>query len=271
MTYHFNRKFLIILFLVLLYLPGMLLADIAILVHGYHTGGKTWRASGITQVLASKGWYDISFSGITPENNGKYIVAVELPAKAPIEVQANYLSQYIAEISQKNPQHKIHLIAHSAGGIVARLALVNNYANFVKGNNKEFIPIVQLITIASPHLGSPIAEMLYSAASDTPIGFFAPFIGLDEINDAEVLYKQLSREHKNNFLYWLNRQPHPPIKYISIVRADGSLLSGDIYVPPHSQNMAFIPAINQHSQVVLTPGDHALKFNDGIIISHLLP
>lgn len=266
----FKRKLLFILLLIFLFSPGIIWADITILIHGYHTGAKTWRNTGIIRVLSSRGWHDISYSGQTLGNSGKYLIAVELPSKAPIEVQSAYLSQYLSDIAKSNPRHKIHLVAHSAGGIAARLTLVNNYSSFMSGKSSEFIPVVQLITIATPHLGSPIAEMLHSASA-TPIGFFAPFFGMDEINDAEILYKQLSREHKNGFLYWLNRQQHPPIRYTSIVRADGSLISGDIYVPPHSQNMAFIPAINRHSQLILTLGDHGLKFNDGIIISHLLP
>ncbi|MCK5666031.1 MAG: hypothetical protein KAI17_21225 [Thiotrichaceae bacterium] len=270
MQNHLKKFSLIIFLFILIASPGLLLADIVVLVHGYHTSSKTWRSSGIMQLFAINGWKDISDSGQTSVNYNKFIIAVELPSKSPIEVQADYLSFYLATIAKQNPGHKIHLVAHSAGGLVARLSLVNKYRDFFNNEQTEFFPIEQLITIATPHLGSPIAEMLHSA-SDTPIGFFAPFVGMDEINDSEILYKQLSREHKNGFLYWLNRQPHPPIRYTSIVRADGSLISGDIYVPPHSQNMAFVPVINQHSHLILTPGDHALKYNDGIIISHLLP
>ena len=263
-----NLSRLLLISLVLF--PALAFADIAILIHGYHSGSKSWRNSGISSVLFSKGWHDISLSGKTLQSSGKYFIAVELPSKAPIDVQSNYLSQYLRDIVEQNPAHKIHLIAHSAGGIVARLSLVKNYKQFIDNNDNAFLPVVQLITIATPHLGSPIAEMAHSA-SDTPISVFAPLFGLDEINQAEILYKQLSREHKNNFLYWLNRQPHPPIRYTSIVRADGSLITGDVYVPPHSQNMAFVPAIKQQSHLVLTPGNHKLKASDGIVISHLLP
>ena len=280
------KYFLIRLFLISLWLfPSLVFADIAILIHGYNTNSHTWRNSGITSILATKGWHDISYSGQTLNQSGKYLISVQLPAKSPIDVQANYLSQYLSQIVNNNPGHKIHLIAHSAGGIVARLTLVKNYSAFIyetKLNDKErsnkkpndkkfqFFPIVQLITIATPHLGSPIAEMAHTA-SDTPIGFFAPFFGMDEINDAEILYQQLSREHKSHFLYWLNRQAHPPIKFISIVRADGSLLKGDIFVPPRSQNMSEIKVLSKDSYFILTPGDHGLKYSDGIIISNLLP
>ncbi len=264
------RTFLV---LVLIILPGYVLADIAVLIHGYHSSGHTWRNNGITSLLASNGWKDTGT--YTPQgyidlfnqplsNSGKQLITVELPSEASVEVQANLLNQYIDDISQRFPDQKIHLIAHSAGGIVTRLALVNNYTQADKYN------VAQLITIASPHLGSPIANMA-EKASDTPIGFFAPIIGASEINRAEHLYRQLGKEDVNHFLYWLNQQAHPPMHYSSIIRADGSIIDGDWLVPPRSQNMAYVPAIGSGAQVFLTQGRHRLSYADAHIIIRLLP
>ncbi|MCU7837207.1 MAG: hypothetical protein KZQ83_18440 [gamma proteobacterium symbiont of Taylorina sp.] len=264
-----------IFLLSLLLFPILSAADIAVFVHGYNSSGNTWRNSGIVPLLVRHGWNDPAYSQYPLSQSGKHIVTVELPARAPVEIQASYLSLYLKDISKQFPQQKIHLIAHSAGGVVVRLALVNSYLNFIQTdqtqkNGNKFIPVVQLITIATPHLGSPVAEWAHSA-SDTPISILAPFVGMDEINQAEILYKQMSRPHKNQFLYWLNQQPHPPIIYTSIIRADDSLISGDWYVPPYSQNMSSIPAISSQSQIILTPGNHGLKFNDGMLLINLLP
>lgn len=258
------------LFFILLLSPAIALADILVLVHGFHGSGGSWRNKGIVHALASQGWHDSGFYAPLLGNIGypaqtlskleKQLVTAELPSEAPVEIQAELLSQYLKDINQRFPLQSIHLVGHSAGGIVARLALLRN----------PELPIIQLITIATPHLGSPMAEMA-EKASDTPIGFFAPFIGANEINRAEVLFGQLGREKENYFLFWLNRQPHPDIAYISIARASGSLLKGDIYVPPYSQNMAFVPAIGNRSQLLLTPGDHQLKYPDGLLLSRLLP
>jgi len=263
-----------VLLLLCLLFPGLLLADIAVFVHGYNSNGNTWRNSGIVPLLVQHGWNDPAFSPFELSQTGQHIVTVELPARAPVEIQASHLSFYLKNISDQFPQQKIHLIAHSAGGVVARLALINHYQDLIQGaQNKsksdEFIPIVQLITIATPHFGSPVAEWAHSA-SDTPIGLFAPFVGMDEINQAETLYKQMSRPHKNYFLYWLNQQPHPPILYTSIIRADDSLISGDWYVPPYSQNMSAIAAVDSQSRTILTPGNHGLKFQDGLLLINLL-
>lgn len=248
-------------------------ADIAVLVHGYHSSGNGWRYNGITRTLASSGWNDAGFYnpqgnfnlfGNALSNSGKHLVTAELPSEAPVEIQANLLTQYLNDISTRFPEQKIHLVAHSAGGIVTRLSLVNNYAQGQQYN------VVQLITIATPHLGSPIARMV-DKASDTPIGIIAPLLGADEINRAEILYKQLSPEDKNYFLFWLNRQPHPPMKYTSIIRGDGSIMKGDWLVPPNSQKMALVPAIGANAQTIHTPGDHNLKYADGFLIQQLLP
>lgn len=259
--------------LFIFFISGYVQADIAVLVHGYHSSGNTWRYNGITQLLGNNGWNDAGFYtlqgnhnlfGKTLSNSGKYLVTAELPSEAPVEIQANLLTQYLNDIKHRFPQQKIHLVAHSSGGIVTRLALVNNYSQ-----NEQF-NVTQLITIATPHLGSPIARMV-NRASDTPIGIIAPLIGADEINRAEVLYKQLSPEDKNHFLFWLNRQAHPPMKYTSIIRGDGSIMKGDWLVPPGSQNMARIPTIGVKAQTIRTPGDHDLKYADGFLLIRLLP
>ncbi|MDX2506201.1 MAG: alpha/beta fold hydrolase [Gammaproteobacteria bacterium] len=265
-----------VLLLISLLLPGFVAADIAVLIHGYHSSGKPWRHIGIVHALVSNGWNDagdyvpvlgnIGIPGHTLSGTGKHVVTVELPSESPVEVQADLLNLYLAAMSTLFPQQKIHLIAHSAGGIVARLALVRNTLY-----SEKPLPVVQLITIATPHLGSPMAEIAEMAA-DSPLSFFAPLFGVNEINRAEILYSQLGREKENYFLYWLNRQPHPAIAYTSIVRADDSLFSGDVLVPSANQNMAYVPAIGPaQNQLLLTPGNHKLKYADGLLLRRLLP
>ena len=256
-------------------------ADIALLVHGYHSSGKAWRSSGIITQLKTKDWYDaglftpqgylaplvdLSLHNAPMTNKGKYLVTAELPSEAPIEIQAAMLDKYLTYIYTHFPQQVIHLIAHSAGGIVARLTLVNNYQQKAPSHFNIF----QLITIATPHLGSPIAKMAHRAAN-SPIGVIAPLVGANEINRAQTLYQQLAQEDKNPFLFLLNRQAHPPMYYTSIIRGNGSLLKGDWLVPPLSQNMALVPAIGSHARAIITAGDHDLKYQDAIILMALLP
>lgn len=261
----------IIAFLILL-IGSYAHADIAVLIHGYHSTGNTWRSNNITRVLASQGWQDAGFYtpqgnyapfGVYLSNSGNYSITAELPSESPVEIQANLLSQYLNHIMQQFDQQKIHLIAHSAGGIVARLALVDMYT-YNKHSN-----ISQLITIATPHLGSVIAEVA-NRVSNTPLSLVAPILGASEINRAKILYQQLGREEHNNFLYWLNRQVHPPLHYTSIIRANNSIKTGDWLMSPQSQNMTFVPAIGAQTQVILTQGDHYLDYKDGYLLLDLL-
>lgn len=259
---------LILLFFITI--PTIALADIAVLVHGYHATGGSWRHKGITYLLESKGWKDagyysplvgaIGYPPFSSDSNKHWTVTAELPSEAAIEIQATILAQYLQDITKRFPNQSIHLIAHSAGGLVSRLALVNN----------PNLPIAQLITIATPHMGSPMAEVAEMTAN-SPLSILAPLGRVKGLNRSEKLFSQLSREKENYFLFWLNRQPHPNISYTSIVRASGSLLNGDRYVPPYSQDMALVPAIGQSSKKILTPGTHKLKYADGLIIVSLLP
>ena len=197
-------------------------ADIAVFVHGYQSGGNTWRMHGIIPALVSHGWkdsgtyyptpYSVVHDGQALEANS--LVTVELPSEAPVEIQAGLLQMYLQDIVSQRPDQSIRLIGHSAGGIVSRLVLVGN----------PDLPVKQLITIATPHMGSPVAEMAEMAAK-TPITLLTDITGFDDLNHrSKHLYSQLGREKENYFLFWLNRQPHPDIDYVAIVRADGSLL-----------------------------------------------
>lgn len=250
-------------------LPLAAHADILLMIHGYQSAGDTWRYHGVTRPLSAYGWLDAGYYAPGPggvihhgpamDNKGLFFVTAELPSEAPVEIQANLLNSYLRAISAIYPEQPVKIVAHSAGGIVARLALVRDAT----------LPVSQLVTVATPHLGTGMAE-LGEMLADSPLGFFAPLFGADEINRSEHLYSQLGREHDNYFLFWLNRQPHPAISYVSIVRNDGSMFGGDIFVPSYSQDMSNVPAIGPMSRIVLTPGDHELKFADGQVIAAIV-
>lgn len=263
----FSNFYRLLFCLVTLLISSSALADITVFVHGYQSGANTWRHKGIIPMLVSYGWKDAGTYYPTPYSvihdgpalEDHSMVTVDLPSEAPIEIQAELLQLYLNDIVTKHPEQSLRLVGHSAGGIIARLVLVNDPS----------LPVKQLITIATPHLGSPMAEIAEKAAR-TPLRILAPLTGVDNPGRSKHLYSQLGREKENYFLFWLNRQPHPAIDYVSIVRADGSLLNGDVIVPPYSQAMSRVPAIGQQARLILTPGNHSLKFADGQLIMTLL-
>ena len=129
-----------------------------------------------------------------------------------------------------------------------------------------------LITIATPHLGTPTANVAH-LAGNSPIGMIASMAGGDALQDSRGLFSDLKEEKPYNFLYWMNHQPHPAIYYASIIRKNDSITKPnkfDFIVPPPSQNMNNVWALKNRSRVVLSKDNHSLNGKDGLIVANLL-
>ena len=247
-------------------------ADTVVLVHGFLGNASSF--GNVSQALKRSGWQPAGMiMAKSPQRlslmlsnmkTRKRFVAVGLPSYAPINYQSEMLGLAIQHIIGIFPKEKIHLVAHSAGGIVARLLLVKNYQPQIKS----------LITIATPHLGTRRAEM----ASDMtdlpfPMSFMAETMGgevYDEFQKAGRFFNNLSRPRPGNFLYWLNNQPHPPIDYVAIVHRKKSFLNKDFMVPAYSQSMQGVPALVGSSHTIAIAGQHRLSRKDGNIVVRLL-
>ena len=232
-----------------------------VLVHGYFSDGVAWRPAGIMQHLQLTGWQDAGHlfpNGPLPSPpilnpTKRYVYTVTLPSEAPLMSQAQWLDSYLRHLQVKHPENKLVLVGHSAGGVVARLVTVVGR-----------FPVQGLVTIASPHLGTDKAEW-GSWFSDSPLGWAAPFLGLNTLNRSRGLYRDLAREHPTSLLFWLNRQPHPKAFYVSIVR-----VAGDQWVPPYSQDMNDVPALHGIATTITTAGTHSLQPADGPVLASLL-
>ena len=129
-------------------------ADVLVLVHGYLSGPQSWDTSGVTAVLQRQGWrhagvYVAGPSGVhlmpaPVGTSGNRYYTVDLPSEAPVVVQAFQLREMLAAINRSHGSEPVYIAGHSAGGVVARAALVNAGIGSVRA----------LITIASPHLGT---------------------------------------------------------------------------------------------------------------------
>ncbi|MBF0262082.1 MAG: alpha/beta fold hydrolase [Magnetococcales bacterium] len=251
-------------------MPRAAQADVALLVHGYFSGDDAWQRSGVTTELETAGWKPlgrmiatgrevIERNRIVHEEKRGYLL-VDLPSEAPLAIQAEGLKSIITTLRAQRGTEKTILIGHSAGGVVARLLMVN----------APELAIHTLITIAAPHLGTDKAEVAGLIAS-TPLSMMAPMMGADTLNRSRALYAELERERPGNFLYHLNRQPHPTARYVSIVRREGFALSGDNTVPAWSQEMSRILALKVRARTVIQSGEsHALERRDGTILARLL-
>ena len=248
--------------------------DVLVLVHGYLSGAQSWDASGVTSVLGRNGWqragvYTAGPAGVqlVPVNNAgseHSFYTVDLPSEAPVLVQAFQLRQVLQSIGQTHAGESIVVVGHSAGGVVARAALVRGQARNVKA----------LITIATPHLGTHRAEQALDA-TDIPFPFsiVTDVLGGETYDTAmrsRSLYVDLVRPRPGSLLFWLNNEPHPDIRYFSIVRGKDAVLSGDFVVPGYSQDMNNVPMLRGKSSRIVIPREHGLDVLDGNVIVSLL-
>lgn len=247
-------------------------ADVLVLVHGYLGDAGSWDRSGITNILQQHGWARAGVFTAGPagvqmipaqeRQSARKFYSVDLPSEAPILVQLYQLNEILASIERNHAGEPMVLVGHSAGGVVARAALV-------RGGTRN---VVALITIASPHLGTVRAEDALDATDiPFPISLVTDFFGGDSYDTAmrsRSLYVDLVRPQPGSFLYWLNAQPHPDVEYFSVVRADAG--PGDYIVPAYSQDMNNVPALHGRSSLVTIPVHHGLEPMDGAVIVNLL-
>jgi pimeloyl-ACP methyl ester carboxylesterase len=260
------------------FLAGLLLllgaatarADVAVLVHGYLGTAHSWDSSGVNAVLAAHGWRPLAAVlpaaalPPVPAAGGNSVYTVALPSIAPLVVQADFLAAALRGIEARHPGEPVTLVGHSAGGVVARLALVRGGAGQVQ----------RLITIASPHVGTGRALEALDATHDTgPIGWLKDFFGgnlYHTVKASAPLLADLAPPVPGSLLYWLNAQPHPDLEYVSVIRTMPDGFAGDVVVPGFSQDMNQVPALRGRSRVVAAPSRHELLPGDGMLLAQLL-
>jgi len=237
-----------------------------LLIHGYLGDAESWEKSGINDELDKQGWVRAGMFRGSPQGPQLYVTehktsdnftyVATLPSDAPVMVQADVLKNIIEIIKQRHPEQKIILVGHSAGGVVARMALVRHQLKNIKA----------LITIASPHIGTARADQaLNITANHGPFNLVKSFVGgrdYDILKQSRGLMFDLQYPHPGNMLYWLNSQPHPEIHYASIIRLNNNGMPGDYYVPGFSQDMNNIPVLQGRSSTSLTPTSHFLVRQD---------
>lgn len=249
-------------------------ADMLVLIHGYLSGAQTWDASGISAALTQNGWQrgGVLVAGPTGVRNlapaedstGNRFYLVDLPSEAPLMLQADQLQAILNALASRHPGEAMILAGHSAGGIVARIALVRGGVPDARA----------LITIASPHLGTPRAMQALDVSNvPFPFSIVSDALGGEgyhTLRRSQGLYVDLLPPAPGSLLGWLNNQPHPDIAYFSVIRGQGNIIAGDELVPGFSQDMDNVPALHGHSQRLLVPTGHMLGPVDATILLRIL-
>lgn len=92
------------------------------------------------------------------EDGEEQIYPAALPPYNSIEERAPYLGAFVDGVLEQTQAEKVHIVAHSQGGLDSRHLLVGlGYHNRV----------ATLTTIATPHRGSPLADYIVALPPDT--------------------------------------------------------------------------------------------------------
>ena len=253
-----------VLMLVVAWTPAT--ADVMLLVHGFTGHATSWEKSGINDELHQMGWVRAGVflgSPAGPQllardygNEQRLVYVATLPSESSVLVQADMLKNMIDTIQQLHNEKNLILVGHSAGGVVARMVLVQHPLENIKA----------LVTIASPHMGTALAgRALGVSANHGPFNMVKRFVGGSDyqlLERSRSLLVDLQNPQPGNMLFWLNNQPHPDIHYVSIIRQQSNGRWGDEYVPGFSQNMNNVAALNGMSTVYTTPTAHFLTRQD---------
>lgn len=248
-------------------LPNGASAKTVVFIHGLMEDSMSWQQSGVTRALHTKAWvngghYFLTPNGVTrpthtiPTTVNAYY-AVNLPDKSAIIRQSQVLDLYLNDIYTKRKQPLL-LVAHSAGGLVARYWLV------IQQYKSKPVPVAGLMTIATPHLGTPLAKYARLGSRFTPDSFF------DRYSNLSPILRDLRPEKDNRLLAWLNHQPHPMIAYAAIIRRNKlSCLQKsmgrtmDMIVPPYRQDMNNVYALRGRAMTLRRNRGHDLVWADG--------
>ncbi len=249
-------------------------ADSILLLHGYLGSTQQWKHAGIEDQLNSAGWSNagaLQFKNdavIASSNNNLFtrrFYTLQLLSDQPIEKQAAQLNHYVEYVRRTHLNEQIIFVGHSAGGVVARMHMVE----------KPNTDLIALVTIASPHLGTNSAE-LAQIVSQTLLAWLEPIPGIGQLYPSQGIFHDLMPNRSDNLIAWLNYQEHPNVRYYSIVRDAAKDHSStnfpiqDYIVPSWSQDMNAVFALRGRSNTYTIKGLHGLSKKDGEVLQKIL-
>lgn len=218
---------------IIILLSQIAVANTVVLLNGM-TETNTWKSTNISANLSKE----------------HKVTVIRLPYRESIQFQSSYLNDALKKIDGG-----VILVAHSAGGLVARNVLVRTKNPKIKS----------LITIASPHSGSDLA--VYGAILNDQIPFGNMFSRIMLPAEASA-YKPLRQlKNKSVFLRDLNNRHHPNACYISIVKTGGYI--NNSYANIASQNMNNVSGLissGNFSGLQYSNTGHSLHPSDSAII-----
>jgi len=144
------------------------------------------------------------FQGVRPlyENMGLRVLTLSLPWAGSIEQRADALARQLAD--EPGP---LHLLAHSMGGLDAR-----RWITHLGGADKT----ASLITLSTPHHGSPAADLVSKAFSP-----FRLFAGVGDLTTSNLQIFNAETPNHPNIIYRSYSAARPVAQHPWVVRHQG--------------------------------------------------
>src|SRR6185503_17977676 len=119
------------------------------------------------------------FKGIKShlESRGFQVFHPNQDFAGPVSLRAEQLRDRVNEVLAATGAQKVHIIAHSMGGLDARHMIVD------KGMAGK---VASLVTIGTPHLGTILADHVIDHGGSLLIEVMRPFINLDGFDDLRI-------------------------------------------------------------------------------------
>ncbi|MFV9511388.1 esterase/lipase family protein [Tepidibacillus sp. LV47] len=189
-----------------------------VFVHGLHSHARKWFTR--TNYYGKNDMYELA------AHYGHPTAFVDLSTrKYGIWENGELLAKQLKEIYHRFGQKKLAIVAHSKGGVDAQIAL--SYG--------EAYPYVRsLITLGTPHYGSPLADLAFSQKAK-PLAFMIGFL------DKGTLQMQTGHMEKLRSVLDVKISklsiPHFTIVGVDPAEQLGSILSmGGKYLKPYGEN-----------------------------------
>lgn len=156
-------------------------------------------------------------------NDGHTVYDAALPPFAPVRVRTNYLARRVKAVLDETGAAKIHIIAHSMGGLDARYLVchgITQDGSDLSGLDLDYSQVVASITtVSTPHFGAYAADLML--AIDPPENLLNAMAGVfgnlfsDVASDPDVRGALVDLSEQNAPDFNAACPDHPDVRYLS--------------------------------------------------------
>ena len=172
--------------------------------------------------------------------------------------KARLLGEQLKAAASAQPGRHVDLIGHSQGGVVIDLFLREVYP----GHEREYPPIDNVVTFASPHEGTPTAKLAATVAGSPADAIVTPVVAAKaHIPLGSDAFEQLSPESETIHNVWSGPEPPRPIRKLSVMG------SADPWVPSSSGDIPGGTKVVVPVGVPYLPDDHTEILHDSDAVS----